>query len=70
MTEELLNIILIQINGKAMMYNYDTMSLAIVYVVVKMLEYADKESWFSPAFMDATTGQWYSADDLNKIVNN
>lgn len=53
-----------------MMYNYDIMSLAIVYVVFKMIDYADKESWFSPAFMDAHTGQWYSADDLNKIVNN
>lgn len=68
--DELLNTILTQINGKIMIEGYFIDSLAVVYVVFKMLDPKDKESWMSPAFMDSQTGQWYSANDLNQIINN
>lgn len=53
-----------------MILGYDLDALALVYLTFKCMSSKDGIAWFMPSFRDISTGQWYSADDFNKIINN
>lgn len=53
-----------------MIRGYDVDALALVYLVLKMLTPKDVTSWTAPSFLDILTKEWYSAKDLNQIINN
>lgn len=53
-----------------MIKGYDIDSLALIYLIFKCMSRRDGIAWFIRSFEDVNTGQWYSADDFNKIINN
>lgn len=53
-----------------MLAGYDIESIAIVYIFIKYTPKSDEESYNYQGFLDIRLNEWYSAKDLNQIINN
>ena len=53
-----------------MILNYDMDSLALVYLVTKIITEASESAYTEESFFEKDSEQWYSVLELNQIINN